>query len=830
LVVLDDLHRADEPSLVLLGHVARDLHDSRTLVVATQRDVGHGASAARQTLLAGLVREPGTEVLVVPGLDPDSVGELLHASGVDAPPTLARDVWQRTHGNAFLVCELARASASLDDPALVPGPVADVTRHRLASLSADAQDVLRAAAVLGPEFSVGVVAAMRDEPVLELLGPIDEATTAGFVVASARPGDYRFTHDLVRSAIEIQSSTPDRIRLHAAAADAIEQLYEGRLQPQLARLARHRRLSSLPGDREPAVQAAAAAAAVAHEELAFEEAARLYRSALEVGGDELDDRTRVELLLGLAAADQAAGNIGAYQASLLEAAGLPGVRSDAQLLAEVAVATEASGGQEWERAMRAMCEKVVDGLPEDDPRAIRALAKQAQAEAYLVDEVAADRDSALALARARDRGDPAALVDALRARQLARSGPEGVDERAVLAAELRDLGRRTAGPDVERWGVLWQLDTLFERGEVSSARSAVQALEALSSSAPGPVARWHLLASQATLLQTIGEYQDAIALVREAFELLFPLGHRSAYGAFAAASTTIGRHIGHDRTDSLTICDGPPGLELPPSDPTVTVFPQLAAAHVHAELGDLERARSIVGSLPPPGTWHVVPPLRIPLWSLATLAAAPIGDRDIAAAAFEALEPFADRWSCGSAGQANNLGPVELLLGQAAATLGDAPGAQERLRRAIDTADAAGAPGYAVEGRVVLAELLRDKGDDDVARQLAREAAPVAARLGMAPYVARVDALVGTGAGLAADTTASAPPSPLSPREDEVAALVARGLTNRQIAHELYLSERTAQNHVQHILTKLGFTNRSQIAAWHSSRDATQGRVGDRPR
>jgi DNA-binding NarL/FixJ family response regulator len=57
-------------------------------------------------------------------------------------------------------------------------------------------------------------------------------------------------------------------------------------------------------------------------------------------------------------------------------------------------------------------------------------------------------------------------------------------------------------------------------------------------------------------------------------------------------------------------------------------------------------------------------------------------------------------------------------------------------------------------------------------------------------------------------------PSPLSPRELEVARLVARGLTNKQIGETLFVSERTAENHVQHILLKLGFSNRSQVAAW----------------
>jgi DNA-binding NarL/FixJ family response regulator len=61
----------------------------------------------------------------------------------------------------------------------------------------------------------------------------------------------------------------------------------------------------------------------------------------------------------------------------------------------------------------------------------------------------------------------------------------------------------------------------------------------------------------------------------------------------------------------------------------------------------------------------------------------------------------------------------------------------------------------------------------------------------------------------------------LSSREHEVANLVTEGMTNRQIARRLVISERTAQNHVQHILTKLGFSTRSQIAAWMSTRPST---------
>ena len=98
-------------------------------------------------------------------------------------------------------------------------------------------------------------------------------------------------------------------------------------------------------------------------------------------------------------------------------------------------------------------------------------------------------------------------------------------------------------------------------------------------------------------------------------------------------------------------------------------------------------------------------------------------------------------------------------------------------------------------------------------------AAGEAEQLGMVPFTERIGQL---RARLRARLPATAAArSPLSPRELEVAGLVARGMTNKQIGEALYLSERTAENHVRHILVKLGFSNRSQIAVWSSERLVT---------
>lgn len=156
------------------------------------------------------------------------------------------------------------------------------------------------------------------------------------------------------------------------------------------------------------------------------------------------------------------------------------------------------------------------------------------------------------------------------------------------------------------------------------------------------------------------------------------------------------------------------------------------------------------------------------------------------------------------------MGPVQLALGRAAATTGDLDVAVDDLAAAVEQAHRAGAQGFVAEARYHLATTLLARngpGDHDRAVTAARDADRLARTLGMTAYVDRSAALVAHLGG-------TGPVAALSSREAEVAKLVAAGLTNRQIAERLVISERTAQNHVQHILTKLGFTTRSQIAAW----------------
>jgi DNA-binding CsgD family transcriptional regulator len=190
--------------------------------------------------------------------------------------------------------------------------------------------------------------------------------------------------------------------------------------------------------------------------------------------------------------------------------------------------------------------------------------------------------------------------------------------------------------------------------------------------------------------------------------------------------------------------------------------------------------------------------------AVAARVASSIGALDDVTKLREWLLPYRGRFVAAGGGFSSFLGPVDLALGRCDASLGHLDAACGDLEVAGTMCRAVGAPGFAVEADTELAAAHAGSGDHAAAALVARRALPMARTLGMTPWIDRL-------AGLAALPDKV---DPLTAREREVASLIAEGLSNRAIADRLVISERTAQNHVQHILTKLGFTNRAQIAAW----------------
>jgi AAA ATPase domain len=207
-LVLDDVHWADAPSLRLLRHLAAGLGAARLLLLITYRDTETGGRDELIALLAALAREEAVSRIRLTGLSQDEVAAQLAAvSGGAVAPEVAAAIGRRTHGNPFFVGELGRlhsasskgASSDWSSPGSLPEAVRDTVRVRLHDLTPACREVLCAAAVLGADLDPAAVAAVTGREVGAVLAALDEAAAAGIVVAG--PG-WGFGHDLALAMAE----------------------------------------------------------------------------------------------------------------------------------------------------------------------------------------------------------------------------------------------------------------------------------------------------------------------------------------------------------------------------------------------------------------------------------------------------------------------------------------------------------------------------------------------------------------------------------------------------------------------------------------------------
>ncbi|MEU7852187.1 BTAD domain-containing putative transcriptional regulator [Nonomuraea sp. NPDC049141] len=281
LLVLEDVHWADVSSLKLLGHVAGELARTSALVLVTLRpEPGEHPEQLRETL--GALARESHRVPLAP-FDAAEVLDYLRLRRVNADPVAMLD---RSGGNPFYLTELLRLPENERD--LVPAGARDVIDRRLARLPAATQDLLRAAAVAGREVTLDLLAALTERPVEEVmalaepalavglltetaepalaLGPLRETTVpaalaVGERTGSAQAADYRFSHALVRQALDAGLTQLARARLHLRAGTYLETLPG--TDPAL--LARHFAAAAKLGgaDRAAAYAVAAAREAVA---------------------------------------------------------------------------------------------------------------------------------------------------------------------------------------------------------------------------------------------------------------------------------------------------------------------------------------------------------------------------------------------------------------------------------------------------------------------------------------------------------------------------------------------------------------------------------------
>jgi serine/threonine protein kinase/tetratricopeptide (TPR) repeat protein len=296
-LIFDDLHWADKPTLLLLRHVMRSSRTAYFTIVGTYRESELGRTHPLSEMLITLRREPAVTRLVLRGLDVAHMSSLVDSIvGANAPSQLPQMVMDSTDGNPLFATEMLQhlketgsipkvggmrgRTIEIADLGLSEG-IKEVIGQRLSRLGEACNRVLSVAAVIGREFDVTLLEALADLSVNQLLDAIEEATRAQLVSESQEvSGRFEFVHALIRETLYNELSSPRRVRLHRSVADALERLTQNRPNPPLAALAYHFSQAASAGTADKAVDYATRAGDQAATGLAHEQAAYLFDVAL----------------------------------------------------------------------------------------------------------------------------------------------------------------------------------------------------------------------------------------------------------------------------------------------------------------------------------------------------------------------------------------------------------------------------------------------------------------------------------------------------------------------------------------------------------------------
>ncbi len=312
-LVVEDVHWADEATLDVLRLLSRRLDGFRALVIATYRDDELDGSQLLRVVLGGLARTPGVKALDLGRLSAIAVAELAAPHGIEA-----QELYQRTGGNPFFVSEVLATGTDQ-----IPSTVRDAVLARAAGLGTQARALLEAIAIAPPAPRLDILETIAGETI----GCLGECIGYGAVVPAGP--SVMFRHELARAVIEDSIAPDRRVALHARALQALAD------SSDFARLAYH---AEAAGDVDAVLrfgpQAARRAAALS----AHRESAAQYARTLRFA-QKLSEQQRAELLESCAyecmVTDQIESAIEALRAAIELRAKLGDVLAQGQALEQL---------------------------------------------------------------------------------------------------------------------------------------------------------------------------------------------------------------------------------------------------------------------------------------------------------------------------------------------------------------------------------------------------------------------------------------------------------------------------------------------------------------
>ncbi len=735
-VILEDLHWADAPSLLLLRFVAREIEGTSLLVVATFRDgeVAPGAPAAET--ITKLARYRTCERMPLGGLREGEVHRYVEiVLGDDAAERLTAPLHRETDGNPFFLGEIVRllarelAPAAATPPFALPETVRDVIAHRLGGYTTECLEVLRVAAVIGQTFTLAVLRRVPDLADVPLLDLVSAAVDGRVLTAAGEvSGAYRFTHSLIREALYDALPLVRRAELHWSVGEALAGLQHANLDAHAAELAHHFMQAAARDGAERAIEYAVRAGEHATRMLAHEEAAAHHGRALLAleqwrPGDESRTCT---ILLALGESRVRAGDPTGAEDAFAHAAALAQRLDVPQLLGRAAL-----GLGEVERFQDRLGPLLEDALerlgPDDSKLRVRLLTRLAVALYWSPPDGRKTALSAEAVAMARRLDHTSTLAYALAGRITTLSGPDDVEERLAAATEMRRLAERCADRELAMVGRGWSIADALALGRITDVRREIDAFTAAARELRHPYFTWW--ATAMGVMRTIleGRFVEAEALANEALRL----GQRAivADAAQAFAGHLYVLCIEQERLEQLEAV----------AKAFVAQFPLLPSGHcglalLYAEQGRVADAEAEIAALAA-DDFAMLP--RNPEWlsCIAGLAEASalLPSAPSAATLYALLAPYRDRVIVAGLGVLC-AGSVAHFLGMLATRLGRFDAAAEHLATALLVHAAIGSPPCTAYSHCEYARLaLARRAPSDLERvERARaEALAIAERLGM---------------------------------------------------------------------------------------------------
>ena len=755
---LDDLHWADEPSLLLLKHVAAEIGSSGLLIVGTYRDVELG----RHHPLARVLGELGGSRIALSGFSPDSIERYVEmTAGTRPAPGLAEAVHAQTDGNPFFVAEVVRLLASegrLTDPdawqGQIPQGVREVVGRRLDRLSEQTNEGLKIAAVIGREFDVEVLVKVKGVTAADMMVGAREATGER-LITDMGGGRFSFAHALVRDTLYEEVSPPQRSQLHQKTALALEELY-GDDPTRLGELAHHFLAGASRGDAGKAIEYAERAGEQAMDQLAYEEATELYERALEVLEleDDPDERRRLRLALALGGAEARAAQVADARKAFGRAAESARALGDADGLtgAAIGIAILSEAGTCDDRLVR-LIDEALEAIGPEPSAARAALLSAKSQELYWQDAQGLSAplvEEAIEIARSVDA--PVTLAAALHRKIFLPTGPNAAHERLAIAEEMLELGESSGDREAVLRGHAYRIQNFLELADLAGVdrELAIYAQQAEELRMPAHI--WQTFAMRAMRAAIDGDLDAAERFAEESQRL----GERAEqplaqqyYGIQLVQMRSLQGRAGELLPRVRELADRFPGI---PAWRSALI--SLAARAGEDELGrvELERfAGDDFSVVPRDANW-------LPGIALLAEATAMLGDEKRSELLYEEMLPYAGLVIVVARAAGSN-GPVDRILGLLAGTTGDHEQAIEHLEDAVEIATGMGDRPATAISRVDLAKALlaRDgPGDRERALEVVSEAIGPAREMGARWIVERALALRLEAQGLAGvDVTTS---------------------------------------------------------------------------